>query len=306
MLRFTGNQLGVFAAALVATFAGTAFPQDPTLEHCYVSLIDDIEVAAQEAGLLVELRDAQGRVVTTQDGQTVTRGMLLAQADDSQPRLQKQAAEAELKAAQARSEDDIEVRYAEAAYRVAQSEYGAAADANSRVEGTVPRSEIRRLQLTQHRAYLQIDRSKMERNVARLNAEVSQATVDSATAAIDRRRIASPIDGIVLTVLKKPGEWVQIGEPVARVARMDRLRVEGFLSAAQFNASEIAGRPVTVHFELARSRKVSLPGQVTFVSPLVQAGNRYRVRAEVQNAQEGGQWLLRPGMASTMTVDVTP
>jgi len=252
----------------------------------------------------VELRDDQGRIITIEEGQEVRRGMRIAQVDDGQPKLERQAAEAELKAALARAEDDIEVRYAEAAYRVAQAEFAAAEDANRRVSGTVPQSEVRRLQLTQHRAYLQIDRSQMERNVARLNAEVSQAAVDSANAAIERRSIASPIDGLLLAVLKKPGEWVQVGQPVARVARMDRLRVEGFLSAKEYNPSEIAGRPVTVHFELAHGRRMKLPGEVTFVSPLVQAGNRYRVRAEVRNAQEDDQWLLRPGMPATMTVEL--
>ena len=291
-----------FAVAILP--AAMLFGADPVLDRCYVTLIDDIQVAAQEAGLLVELKDKEGRIVITQDGQPIRRGMLIAQVNDGQPRLEKQAAEAELKAARARSENDIEVRYAEAAYRVSQSEYAAAEEANARVSGTVPRSEVRRLQLTQHRAYLQIDRSKMEQEVAKLNADVAQAAVDSADAAIARRSITSPIDGIILSVLKKPGEWVQVGEPVARVARMDYLRVEGFLSAAEFNPSEVSGRSVTVDLELARGQKVSLPGTVTFVNPLVQAGNRYRVRAKVQNALDRGEWVLRPGMPVKMTIKV--
>ena len=37
-------------------------------------------------------------------------------------------------------------------------------------------------------------------------------------------------------------------------------------------------------------------------SPLVTAGNKYRVRAEVVNRTEKGQWLLRPGMTAAMTI----
>lgn len=291
---------------LLANCAQPAQSADPVIDRCYVQLIDDVLVSGEEAGRLVDLRDEQGRVIELQDGAPVQRGMRLAQVDDRQPRLELKAAAAELRAAQARSESDIEVRYADAAYRVAQAEYDAALDANRRVAGTVPRSEQRRLELTQHRALLQIDRSKMEQTVTQLNTDVRQAAVEAAEAAILRRRIESPIDGIVLAVLKRPGEWVQVGEPVVRVARMDRLRVEGFLSAADYNASEITGRPVTVQFELARGRIQTLPGRVAFVSPLVQAGNRYRVRAEVENRQESGEWLLRPGMAAEITIDVTP
>ncbi len=294
----------VLVAALAFAHTCVALGGDPVIDHCYVQLIDDIVVSAAEAGLLVELIDEQGRPLELLDGEPVQRGMRLAQLDDRQPKLERKAAAAELSASLARSQDDIEVRYSAAAYRVAQADYAAAVSANRSVGGTVPRSEQRRLELTQHRALLQIDRSKMEQSVSQLNSEVSQAGVESADAAIARRRVESPLDGIVLAVLKKPGEWVQVGEPVARVARMDRLRVEGFVSAADYNASEIAGRPVTVQFNLARGRKMSLPARVTFVSPLVQAGNRYRVRAEVSNAEESGQWLLRPGMATKMTIDV--
>jgi multidrug resistance efflux pump len=292
----------VVVAACVTLGASWLVAEEPTIDHCYVSLIDDVQVSAQEAGLLVILRNAQGRTWKTDDGQAVQLGTLLAQVDDRQPRLEQQAAKAELTASLARAEDDIEVRFSEAAYRVAQAEYQAAIEVNRKVPGTVPATEVRRLELTQHRAFLQIEKSKTDQSVAKLNAEVSQAAVDSAAAAVARRQITSPVDGIVLAVLKQPGEWVQAGEPVVRVARMDRLRVEGYLSAAQFNASELADRPVTVQFELARGRKAELPGRVTFVSPIVQAGNRYRLRAEVENRQENGQWLLRPGMEARMIV----
>jgi macrolide-specific efflux system membrane fusion protein len=293
-----------FSAAIAIAIVGTVAGQEPIIDHCYVSLIDDVQISAQEAGLLVILRDKQGRAWKTEDGQPVQLGMLLAQVDDRQPRLEQQAAKAELTASLARAEDDIEVRFSEAAYRVAQAEYQAALEVNRKVPGTVPATEVRRLELTQHRAFLQIEKSKTDQRVAKLNAEVSQAAVDAAAAAIARRQITSPVDGLVLSVLKHPGEWVQAGEPVLRVARMDRLRVEGFLSAAQFNASELADRPVTVQFEMARGRKVELPGRVTFVSPVVQAGNRYRLRAEVENRQENGQWLLRPGMESRLLISL--
>jgi hypothetical protein len=39
-----------------------------------------------------------------------------------------------------------------------------------------------------------------------------------------------------------------------------------------------------------------------FISPLVQAGDKYRVRAEVENRTEAGAPLLRPGMTATMTI----
>ena len=39
-----------------------------------------------------------------------------------------------------------------------------------------------------------------------------------------------------------------------------------------------------------------------FLSPLVQAGDKYRVRAEVENRTEAGTPVLRPGMTATMAI----
>jgi len=56
----------------------------------------------------------------------------------------------------------------------------------------------------------------------------------------------------------------------------------------------------------ARGEKATLAGQIVFVDPLVNAGGKYRVRAEVDNRQIGRQWLLRPGMTAEMKIRLGP
>jgi hypothetical protein len=109
---------------------------------------------------------------------------------------------------------------------------------------------------------------------------------------------------MVADVLRQKGEWVNAGDPLLRIVRMDRLRVEGFLDGARYNPGDAARRPVRVTFALAGGRSVELPGQVVFIHPDVQAGNKHRVRALVQNRKEQGEWLLRPGMSVQMTIAV--
>src|SRR4051812_40671426 len=72
------------------------------LTHCLVSLIEDVQVPAREAGALTN--------VAVVEGQYVTQGQLLAQIDDQQPRLDKLAAELERDAALVKAQDNIEVR----------------------------------------------------------------------------------------------------------------------------------------------------------------------------------------------------
>ena len=137
-----------------------------------------------------------------------------------------------------------------------------------------------------------------------MSADVHQATVAAAEENIERRKIVAPFDGVVVDVLRQRGEWVDTGEPVLRLIRLDRVRVEGFFDASQFNPEEVSGRPVTVEIERARGQRVRLPGTVVFISPLVQAGNKYRVRVEVENHQHEGHWLLGPGMTASMVIHI--
>lgn len=271
--------------------------REVNLSHCLVSLIEDVQVPAREAGPLMN--------VAVAEGQYVTAGQLLAQIDDQQPQIDKLAAELERDAALAKAQDDIEIRYAEAAFAVAGAELERALSIDRKSPGGVTQQEIQKLQLAKHRDELQIERSKLERRVAKMNADVHQAAVKSATYAVARRQIVSPLAGVVVNILHEKGEWVAAGEPVLQVVRIDRLRVEGFLNATEVGPEEVIGRPVSVEVQLVGGRTAKFIGDVVFVSPLVQAGDKYRVRAEVENRTENNSPLLRPGMTATMNIGLT-
>ena len=266
----------------------------PRIEHALVSMINDVEVPAQQAGVLVAIDVTEGDQVKT--------GQLMAQIDDTDPQMQKHAANIRLEAAQTRANDDTPVLYAISARKVAQSRLDASNKSNQEVPGSVPLTEINTLELETERFRLSIEKSRLERKVAQMDAEVHQAEVQIADDSIRRHRIDAPVDGIVVTTFRQNGEWVNPGDPVLRVVRIDRLRVEGFVSARDFDRREIRKRPVKVEIELARGRKVQFLGKVVFVSPVVQAGSKYRVRAEVDNKMENGDWVMGPGMRATMTV----
>jgi len=285
-----------FAApqAAVPTIPTTRVAQIP---QCLVSLVADVQVPALEAGALTN--------VAVAEGEYVKQAQLLAQIDDRQPKVDKLAAQLQRDAALAKAQDDIEVRYSEAAFAVAGAELERALAIERKSPGGVTQQEIQKLQLAKRRDELQIEKSKLDMRVAKLNADVQQAAVASADDAVTRRQILSPIDGVVVTLLHEKGEWVAAGESVVQVVRIDRLRVEGFLSGTEFGPEEIAGRPVTVEVQLAAGRVARFSGNVVYVSPLVQAGNKYRVRAEVENRAENGHPLLRPGMSATMTIPLS-
>jgi len=128
--------------------------------------------------------------------------------------------------------------------------------------------------------------------------------LEAAENAIDRRLIKSPLDGVVVQIFPHQGEWMQPGDPLARVVRADKLRVEGYVDSSRFDPEVVRDRPVTVEVTLADDRKESFPGRIVFTSPLVESGGDYRVFAEVENRQApgSGQWLLRAGQTARMTI----
>jgi len=285
------------ALAITAPLVAADAPYDSNravLSHCQVLLINDVDVPAEEAGRLL--------AVNAKEGDHVEKDSLVAQINNKQALLSKVAAELERDAAQTRADDDIEVRYSIKSFELAEDELNRADDINRRSPGTVPATEIRRKQLERTRAELQIDRSRLDLKVAQMTADVQNAAVQAAEDSIQRRRIVAPFSGQVVQVYRQSNEWVNIGEPVLRVVQMDRLYVDGFISGTEYSVVDIADRPVTVEIALARGRKETFKGQVVFVNPIVQAGNRYRVRAEVENRQEKNQWLLNPGSTATMVI----
>jgi macrolide-specific efflux system membrane fusion protein len=276
--------------------ATVASANQVTISPALVSLIEDIQVPALEAGALTS--------VSVAEGDFVAQGQLLAQVDDRQPKLDKMAATLQRDAALAKADDDIEVRFSQAAFAVASAELERAVSIDRKSPGGVTQQEIQKLQLAKHRDELQIERSRLEMRIAKMNADVHQAAVASADDALLRRQIISPIDGVVVTLFHERGEWVAAGESVLQLVRIDRLRVEGFLNSTDISPAEIAGRPVAAEVQISQGRAARFTGRVVFISPLVQAGNKYRVRAEVENRTENGQPVLRPGMTAAMTIQL--
>lgn len=297
-------QLGLFVLTATMAFAGPEAgtsqpaPSQAKINRCLVSLMADRQVSAQEAGLLVD--------IPVKEGAHVEVDQVLAQINDSQAQMQKRVAEAELKVSDKKAKDDINTLYAEAARKVAESEYNLKKKANETVPGVTPLIELQKLALTHEQARLQIEKSKHEQTIAEFETEAYAAKVDVANDMIQRRRIKSPIAGEVVEIFVRTGEWVEPGNVVFRVVQMNRLRIEGFLNAANFSPSEVANHTVTIEVRLTRGRVEKFQGKVTFVNPLVRAGGDYLVWAEVDNRQDAnGQWVLRPGMECDMTIDTS-
>jgi macrolide-specific efflux system membrane fusion protein len=285
----------VISCPLVACAESPA-ATEPVLERCLVSLVEEAKVPAREPGVLVELK--------VREGATIRRGDVIAKIDDDQPQMEKRKAKAEHDQAVAKAESDVDVRYSVAAEQVAEAEHKKALESHAKVPGSVTEVERARLMLNERKSELQIEQAELERRMASLAAASKGVELEAAENAIERRLIKSPLDGVVVQIFPHQGEWMQPGDPLARVVRADKLRVEGYVDSSRFGPEEVRDRPVTVEVKLADDRKESFAGRIVFTSPLVESGGDYRVFAEVENRQApgSGQWLLRAGQTARMTI----
>jgi macrolide-specific efflux system membrane fusion protein len=131
--------------------------------------------------------------------------------------------------------------------------------------------------------------------MVRIQENEVQSTIEKAR----RRRINSPLSGMVVEVRKRAGEWVEEGQVIARVIATDKLRAEGFLNADQLGGNWV-GRRVRLTLRMPSLEQKHFPGTVVFVSPEVDPVNgQARMWAEIDNPDG----RLRAGLQGSLTIE---
>ncbi|OHB79234.1 MAG: hypothetical protein A2V98_06025 [Planctomycetes bacterium RBG_16_64_12] len=277
-----------------------------TIPGCLVTLIEDVDVPAQEAGVLKEL--------LVREGDEVSKGDPLGRIDDELEQKLKKVAEYKLQVAQKEAGNDYSVQAAKANELVTEAEVKQAQEADRRKPGTVAPAEFNRMLLQNRHASLQWKQAVYDQEIAAVSVQVREAEDGVAALQIDRRRIAASLDGIVMERYFDEGEWVRPGDPVLRIIRMDRLRIEGFVDATKVSPAQVSvGQKVTVVPDSDEplpggpdAAQEPREGEIVFVSPVVEAGPRFLVWAEVANEGHDGYWPLRPGFHADMTISLRP
>ena len=229
------------------------------------------------------------------EGRQVAKDELLAQIDDAKTQMELKVAKAKLAIAKEKAADDINVRYATASADVADADYRVNQEANRKHAGAVPAEVLREKMMKYTEASLGIEKSKLDMKVAGHEADEAQVEVEAAEENLNRHQIRSPLNGMIVKVHRHAGEWVQPGDPVLHVIRIDHLWVEGFANVAKHSPNAMQNRPVEILVTPAGGRPMTVPGKVIFVDPDIHNGGLFLVRAEVQNTEDGGRLAPQSG-----------
>ncbi|QDU44860.1 Macrolide export protein MacA [Symmachiella dynata] len=269
-------------------------PQTIVIDSVLVTVLEKADVPAREAGLLAKLN--------IREGDLVRAGQILGGLDDKVPQLERDRVNAELDLAKQRSTNDVRIRFSEKAEAVTRAELKRAQESVDKFSKAISQTEMDRLRLSTEKSTLEVEQARREQREAELETRVKEQELRLADEAVHRRTISAPISGIVVQVSKSPGEWVEPGETVLRILRVDLLRAEGFADARLMQRRQ-AGQPVTLTIDQPGEKSQTYSGKLVFVSPEVNRFNgQVRVWAEIENPS----LTLRPGLTATMTVTSKP
>ncbi|MFN6161467.1 MAG: efflux RND transporter periplasmic adaptor subunit [Planctomycetota bacterium] len=263
------------------------------VEGAILKTIESTSVAAQVAGVLQSLN--------VREGSRVHQGEELARIRDVTVRLQLERTQTALEVARKKQDSDIDEQIANKNREVAFNEHQRALEANAQIRNVYPPSEMDRLKLVLDRSVLEERRAAYLREIAKLESSLAEVEVQQSQELLLRHRIIAPCSGMVVAVEKRVGEWVEPGTVAVKIVEIERLRVEGFINAADTDLNWI-GSKASVRVEIA-GESIETEGELVFISPDANPVNgQVRVFIEVDNRDQ----KLRPGLRPTVHLQGKP
>ena len=157
----------------------------------------------------------------------------------------------------------------------------------------------------------------LDEQAAAMHAQTRGASGDVAAAAarvaqlaerLAKSRIVNPLGGTVLATYAEPGEFVQPGQALYKIAALDTLILRAYVGETQLSALRL-GQAVQVHVDRGNGKRLTTSGTVAWISPKAEftptpvqtrderADLVYAVKIRVAN----GDGTLKIGMPADVT-----
>ena len=196
---------------------------DLVISPCPVEFIDSIELPALETGQIISL--------LVKEGDAVPAGKKVAQIDDELFKSMLEQAKLKHAIADQKANDNTSLMAAKNEIALAQVEYDRTKKLAS--TGSKSQSEYEKARFSLRLAMLKEVAAQNEKDNAIGELQIESSRMREVGERIRRHEIVAPssFDGYVIERLRDELEWVNAGEPVMRIGRMDRLWVQGVVDA---------------------------------------------------------------------------
>jgi multidrug efflux pump subunit AcrA (membrane-fusion protein) len=304
------NELFTIPHAIAETAtASPRPPTDPSLKdpvgtwtiQGQLTTIDTWTATSPMSGVVDEL--------LVREGDQVQQGKLLARMNDALLKAESASAQAAQKAALLESDQHVDIEYAQMTAAVRKAELQRSKLANEVYPKSVSSIELERQQLLLNQAQLSAEQSMHKQLTMHQHYAEKSALVDLILVKLAKTKIQSPLNGTVVEVIAKPGQWLSEGTPLLRVINLDRLKFESLVDFGLAKELKV-GQMVTFTLVLPHGPKPTeedhpdeMKGRLTFVSPEVNPVTRQvRIMAEIENIQH----QLQPGMPGQLRPALSP
>lgn len=276
--------------------------EDKVLATGKVEVADSVDVAPT-------LTMPAKLTLKVEEGDQVKKGQVIAELDVSEQKQQLADAEKALDAAESalananKAKQEIAAAKKEAEQNLALAQQGLEAVKALIQEGKAGQEELLEAQQAvaaaeQAKNAVEMQAKGMDTSTLEFQVEQAKSAVNAARSAVEKGKIKSPIDGVVLQITAKNGSYVQPGMPLITVGKPDQLQVVANLSEQDINGVK-AGQEVEVRWAGAPEQLVK--GEVKRIAPVVSAPELGQTETHIKvyiTIDDGA--ALKPGA----TVDV--
>ncbi len=216
----------------------------------------EVVVSAETSGQLLHF--------TPEEGATVDSGALVAVVDTTQLLLQESQLTAQRGAGQSRVGDAAnQVAALEAQYDVAKRSYERTQRLFDQQAATAQQRDQAEREFRVLAEQIQGARSRQRATSQEVNAGGS--LVDQVRERIRQSRVTAPMSGTVLVTYAERGEYVQPGQPLFKMARLDTLTLRAYVAQPSLATIRL-GQTVDVTVDSAAGERITLPGVVSWIS----------------------------------------
>lgn len=287
--------------------------------------LDDVE-----AKLNMELARIDFDIAQKQHQESTVVQIAKATLDEARQLLIQARLDAD--AAKSMASADIGIRQATMASEVSKGDLARAIGARKEFSSSVSEQQLIKLTLVRDHDLLKLEQAQLDKSVELLRSRSRDAIVAQQEAAVqrlehalqkaeseyqgaelnlnglqkqfeitqervERRKLKAPFSGVIVERKRSPGEWVETGESVLRMIRMDVLSVEGYVSAQSITPESRGHKVIVACGNSGNTRRIE--GAIVFVSPEIDSvSQQVLVRAEIKNPE----LQFRPGQPAQMWI----
>ena len=234
----------------------TACNRDPKPDAYGTFEAEEVVVSAETTGRLATF--------TPVEGTQLARGALVAIVDTTQLSLERQQVVAQRQATGARANEVAQqIRVLEIQRAVARRNY----DRTRRLftEKAATAQQLDQAERDYRVLGAQIDALRAQQQSVAREVSSGEARVAQISERVGKSRIMNPVGGTVLATFVHPGELVQPGQALYRIADLDTLTLRAYVPEDQLQSIKLGGQ-VEVRVDSGDGGTTALPGTIIWVS----------------------------------------